>query len=615
MKRFSNSRRGQALLLVTLSLFAMCGLLGLAVDLGWSYFVKKSAQNAVDAAALAAAYRAVELVGETTPFPSTYAHASTPCPSGADELAKGCLYANQNGLGFSTGGNGGRQNVLIESGVNSTPADCALSFPTAPCIVSDYWVTVRAAESIPQLFSAVLGNTTSLSSSRATAAAIQTIVNGSVITLNRKFDPGPNGTTGIDIATAPINTPFGIVAASDLPGTIPTSGITGAIIARKPIINPGLGDGPIFLDPLRGFGQPPLPIPKAGAHACNLSDSGPECVYAVSQGNLGSTICLVQGINAVSFLGTRAPDGTIVLPSGTYFQTMPLNPTCNQAVTPQAGALTIGPGTTLKTFANGSFGSFFFFGGLNVNGQMTIDPGEYVVVGGLAGGGSLQVTGGSAGIATNGAAGAGEIFILTGSSSGLTSTPDGSAIIGNANGDLYPGLLSIINGPTGNNQSLVGFALLKNALQFAPANIQVSLGGGSSLYPIGLNPTGLGTPGGIFPATLQPFGGIVLWQDQANSTIQYTASGNISLCGDIDHACPNPSFVPGSTAPQLTLPGDAAGFTGTIYQPRGAWLAIGGGAPLSGSLQIITGAVTSGAITIAQPPSIPLRRRVVALIE
>jgi hypothetical protein len=135
------------------------------------------------------------------------------------------------------------------------------------------------------------------------------------------------------------------------------------------------------------------------------------------------------------------------------------------------------------------------------------------------------------------------------------------------------------------------------------------------VYPTGLNPTGLGTPGGPFPATLQPFGGIVLWQDQANSTIQYTASGNISLCGDIDHACPNPSFVPGSTAPQLTLPGDAAGFTGTIYQPRGAWLTISGGAPLSGSLQIITGALTGGAIAVASPPTIPLRRRIVALIE
>src|ERR1035438_1316811 len=70
MTKLRSARRGQALLLVTLSLFAMCGLLGLAVDLGWSYFVKKSAQNAADAAALAAAYQTLNINGETiTPFP------------------------------------------------------------------------------------------------------------------------------------------------------------------------------------------------------------------------------------------------------------------------------------------------------------------------------------------------------------------------------------------------------------------------------------------------------------------------------------------------------------------------------------------------------------------
>jgi Flp pilus assembly protein TadG len=59
MMKLRSGERGQALLLVTLSLFAMCGLLGLAVDLGWSYFIQKSAQNAADSAALSAAYQAL----------------------------------------------------------------------------------------------------------------------------------------------------------------------------------------------------------------------------------------------------------------------------------------------------------------------------------------------------------------------------------------------------------------------------------------------------------------------------------------------------------------------------------------------------------------------------
>ncbi len=64
----SHGRRGQALLLVTLALFAMCGLLGLAVDLGWAYFVKKSAQASSDAGALAAAHVVLSQVGQTQQF-------------------------------------------------------------------------------------------------------------------------------------------------------------------------------------------------------------------------------------------------------------------------------------------------------------------------------------------------------------------------------------------------------------------------------------------------------------------------------------------------------------------------------------------------------------------
>ncbi len=42
--------------MVTLSLFAMFGMMGLAVDTGWSYFVQKQAQAAADAGALAAVH-------------------------------------------------------------------------------------------------------------------------------------------------------------------------------------------------------------------------------------------------------------------------------------------------------------------------------------------------------------------------------------------------------------------------------------------------------------------------------------------------------------------------------------------------------------------------------
>ncbi len=57
IKRRENSK-GQALVMVTLALLAMAGMMGLAVDLGWS-FVQKQAQAAADGAALAAVQEAM----------------------------------------------------------------------------------------------------------------------------------------------------------------------------------------------------------------------------------------------------------------------------------------------------------------------------------------------------------------------------------------------------------------------------------------------------------------------------------------------------------------------------------------------------------------------------
>jgi hypothetical protein len=205
---------------------------------------------------------------------------------------------------------------------------------------------------------------------------------------------------------------------------------------------------------------------------------------------------------------------------------------------------------------------------------------------------------------------------VTGSSSAFTSNSDNSAITGNVNGDLYPGLMALINGPSSANLSLVALAQ-SGALAFGPANIQVGLGNVPSKDPSGLNPTILSSLTNPYPANLQPFGGIVLWQDQANSTLQYAADGNVALCGGgiNNPACPPKYPATANSPPQLTLPGAALGLNGIIYQPRGAWITVSSGAALSGSLQIITGAVTGGTINITQPPNIVLRRRVVALIE
>src|SRR5215472_12941478 len=95
---------GQALIMLTLALIAMCGILGLAVDLGWSFFVKKSAQAAADAAALAAV-EAAQKLGFSPPFTCGNATgkiycSSTAKPCGdsaiAGNLNSACVYAGLN---------------------------------------------------------------------------------------------------------------------------------------------------------------------------------------------------------------------------------------------------------------------------------------------------------------------------------------------------------------------------------------------------------------------------------------------------------------------------------------------------------------------------------------
>ena len=126
MKRRRETSGGQAIVLVTLSLLAMCGMLGLAVDLGWSFFVQKEARAAADSAALAAVQEGqYRLNGDTFGFtcagsPSVSCQ-TTPvdCTVGAltggasSNLWNGCKFAEKNG--FTSGGLTGRQRVTIQS--------------------------------------------------------------------------------------------------------------------------------------------------------------------------------------------------------------------------------------------------------------------------------------------------------------------------------------------------------------------------------------------------------------------------------------------------------------------------------------------------------------------
>jgi hypothetical protein len=181
--------------LFTLSIIPLFGVLGLVVDVGWSYFRKEAAQTAADADASAAAETAYMAAGGGAPTCSTSGvacYATTPytCPANlttaANNIQAGCMYAQENG--FSTTG---KQTVTIQSGVGSAPTSSGATVA--------YWVMVRVTERVPQLFSSVLGFPNALVSARTTTGTREGSGGGCVITLNPTSSESirMTGTSGI----------------------------------------------------------------------------------------------------------------------------------------------------------------------------------------------------------------------------------------------------------------------------------------------------------------------------------------------------------------------------------------------------------------------------------
>ena len=156
------------------------GIMGLAVDLGWSYYRKQVAQTAADAAALAAAVVAENSSGTHTITCGSYnvlCQASTACPtitgSPANNVQNGCLYAKANGFT-----NGGNQTVKMYSTAPGTA-------PNTGQFSVLYQATATLTESNPQLFSGLLGNTTGQIQAVATAEVVQLPLPYCIYTLNQ----------------------------------------------------------------------------------------------------------------------------------------------------------------------------------------------------------------------------------------------------------------------------------------------------------------------------------------------------------------------------------------------------------------------------------------------
>jgi hypothetical protein len=598
------------MLMTTLAVVALFGILALAVDVGWAYYLKKWAQRAADAASMAAAIQVLTNVGNSTPVCGTNVscQGATACPTSittptTNEVEVACLYAQQNG--FTSGGNGGKQNVTVATGTTTPP-------PTAPGVNGIYyWVTVRVTQSTPIWFGKVVADATSGRrvgdvqsaaaqfkgmplafaliggigpAARSSAGVSDGIMGGTLWLLNRQNDSSGATSTGEDLSNGgnpTITAPGGIYMASTLNGSSGTyaghlqgtPSVTAPFTNIRGAGNVGLGgnaswtntptngfsDGPMFHDPMEGKGQPP-PLPSGG-----LTN-----YVGVANGCLD---CMVQPLQP-----------------GQYYAV-------DSKGRPTGGILSASNDVTFSDGGTG-FANYVFYGGLQfprTHTTATFYPGRYVLAGTQSGNDILsyhtQVTLTDMGVAGSQNTDPGEIFIFTDAT--------------------YPGLAGSYP------PALVSAPTILNSFVFGPVNLQAG-----NNPDVGINFHGLNVTSNTVPVNLKPFAPAVFWQDQRNSRVKYNADGTIDTtsCGSghtLDNPCTNTLLASAST-PGMTLQAHPnTSFYGMIYQPRGAWTTLQGNGNISSPTIFISGSMSfqGGADLKMLNSRDSLKKRMVVLIE
>jgi Flp pilus assembly protein TadG len=607
--------RGQALVMVTLALVAMVGLLGLAVDLGWSFYVRKSAQAATDAAALAAVHTAYDAIGGGGTYTAcgatepdcVVANAPTPCGAGlSGNLAQGCTFAAQNG--FTEGGNNNRQNVTMQAQVGG-PFITA----TGP-VATYYWVTARARENIPQLFSAILGNTMGTSGAKSTAAVIDMVVDGALILLNRQYDRARFGNSDIYGMNLMVQAndnqgQYALQTAGNIRMSSTCNGSSlgaGHCLEGNKAAHAGRnqGGGTIYTLPagttIRGNGGYSLGGSSQWISTPTNGGSGsfddPTAVAQLPQPPPPTGLGNYE-YELGEILGTDDPDNPLVLPPGNYYA---ITTDKKTGVTTATGGPLLINGHV--EFSAGAFSDYVFYGGIQAMGggshSVTFGPGRHVFAGATptnSGPGSLLLGSNNFNIKDKtmgfGAPGdLGELFIMT--------------------DPTYPGLQ--VPQRVADYQAT---ATDSTRLQFGNADFKT---GNSSSNLINLHGLNKGQQASL-PGELQPYAPFLYWQDRRNSFVSHDQYGNpdISCAGaTLDNPCTNTLSQPDSpglliqASPQVHL-------YGTIYQPRGAWTVLQGGGGYNGPLQLITGAllVQGNSNVNLTAPVQPFTIRMVALIE
>lgn len=269
MRRKLNRQKGQTALMFTFVVTAMFGTVGLVTDVGWAYYRQQTAYAAAQAAALAAVKAAISMSGGSCGTNNVVCQSETSCPANINangtlsNIDEACLYAQSNG--YTTAG---RQKVTVQSGTG-----------TYDGVSVSYWAVVKVSEQLPQMFSAVLGNTMMNITARSSVGYVPPYSGGCIyVTAGSGAALTTNGntqiTTGCGIVvnsndpTSAINLSGGNTSITDtnanskvqIVGGYSCYGQTTGCISPAPVTGAQVADDPLLgLDPPTASSCTPIP--------------------------------------------------------------------------------------------------------------------------------------------------------------------------------------------------------------------------------------------------------------------------------------------------------------------------------------------------------------------
>jgi hypothetical protein len=626
---------GSVIVMVTVSLLMLLAMIGMVVDIGWAYFERRAAQVAADAAAEAGARRA--FIKGNDPSAPNFCLA----PNDTDVLNDAKAYATING--FTDGGEGGRQKVTITSGC--APFPDVTNYPNLDRLHILYWVQARITTRQTSLFTGSAGTGYDFNSgATAVAAVLQVPIQGSVYLLNTNCNPGGTDCSsplyhnggwagglggGIDLGLQ--GTSSSVVTAGAM--IVNSSGSSSVQLTGGPTPQVGLLE--IAQD---GSVQGKVAPSSSGVKFINVPQV-PDPTLSMNRGNQPTVPTLQQVVNNTpgqvvygvpgGFSNTTLTPGAYI--GGTYNPSSKLFDISGAPIT-----------LTNVTFnSGGKPGTYIFFGGLNLAGNVKLDQGTYIIAGvsnasnpilSLLGSSQLNLTDGVSGPGPGSYRG--EMLLLT----RPDYTPDGSG--SNAVKLLPPAYSPPIQAMT----SLFTVQAGVPAVQPSPGTPWAAVAnwgfGGISESNSGkgnlsVNITGLENypacdPGVCESPATNPLNNsnylyqpAIVWVDRRNTPLANSAINSAGLPWPTPGGslCPTATFL-GPCPTQNTATWDAqgsppAGFNGMIYMPQGSLMNMQGGGATSQPTLIITGAMSlngNSTITLVSPKT-PALQTLVSLIR